>query len=512
MAEQPVERAAEAFAATLARLRGERRLSQKRLATQMGFDPSYVSHVEARRHRPTEDFARRAEAVLQAGGVLWQRFQEYDAVRNASTSSAPRPQRTVTVEQRLPPGPGLIVEHEHAELSFADGVYRCVVRRELLNAGSEPVTRYPARIAVDRFPAEPERSNRHYHDHPLRWDELELTARCGDEVMRWRPKHDRDAFKEVWLLFENDDTRFPLYPGRQTTIEYSYVVGQDKWGTWFQRAIRLPTRRLSVRLCFPASVQPLVWGVETSLTSEAVALRTPVNEHHHGDQVVFDWGIDDPALGARFRLEWRFRDDGRPPKGDSPTKPDSLSEPSVRMASAGIVQRGASVLTQPARRFLLPADAAMATEVVTRLRETFDRVVRLHDFSKGVGLAAPQIGLGWAAAVVRAPSSGPEPLVLLNPVVVAASADEDEQFEGCLSFFDVRGVVRRPLSIDVKFSNLAGVIATRTFRHAAARLVAHEIDHLNGLLYRDRMAVGAELIPVQRYQSSGRPWRYDNEG
>src|SRR5256886_15597448 len=77
----PQDRAADAFAAELARWRTERGLSKKQLANQMGFDPSYVSHVEGRRHRPTEDFARRAEAVLQADGAIWARFTEYEEPR-----------------------------------------------------------------------------------------------------------------------------------------------------------------------------------------------------------------------------------------------------------------------------------------------------------------------------------------------------------------------------------------------------------------------------------------------
>ena len=151
-----------------------------------------------------------------------------------------------------------------------------MVRRDLYNAGAEPVTRYLVRISVDRYPGEPERSNRHYRDHPLTWTELDLDARCGEEPMHWRPKHDRDAFKEIWLLFENDNARFPLYPGQRATIEYAYTVGEDKWGHWFQRAVRLPTRCLSVRLDFPAETRPVVWGVETSLTAEAGPLRTPM--------------------------------------------------------------------------------------------------------------------------------------------------------------------------------------------------------------------------------------------
>ena len=80
-------------------------MTKKQLAAPMGFDPSYVSHVEGRRHRPTEDFARRAEAVLGAGGAIWQRFQEYDELRHA------RGRRRRTATRRCPgsgcrPAPG----------------------------------------------------------------------------------------------------------------------------------------------------------------------------------------------------------------------------------------------------------------------------------------------------------------------------------------------------------------------------------------------------------------------
>src|SRR5689334_1751871 len=124
-----LERAADAFAAALVQWRAERGLSKKRLAAEMGFDPSYISHIEARRHRPTEDFARRAESVLRAGGMIWQRFREYEDARvNAggdgrSTSSrpdgrsagsragAPRQRTDRGAVERLPLLTGLIVEH-----------------------------------------------------------------------------------------------------------------------------------------------------------------------------------------------------------------------------------------------------------------------------------------------------------------------------------------------------------------------------------------------------------------
>ena len=67
--------------------------------------------------------------------------------------------------------------------------------------------------------------------------------------MLWTVRYDRDAFKELWLRFENERGRFPLYPGERAWIEYSYTVSDRKWGNWFQRAVRLPTQHLLCVWC-----------------------------------------------------------------------------------------------------------------------------------------------------------------------------------------------------------------------------------------------------------------------
>ncbi|MBY8873723.1 peptide deformylase [Micromonospora sp. PLK6-60] len=507
MTTSPIERAADSFAAELARHRTGRGLTKKQLATLMGFDPSYVSHVEGRRHRPTEDFARRAEAVLEASGAIWQRFREYDELRHARSALPHR--EPPAPGQWMPPGTGLIVEREQASLRYADEAYHCVIRRELYNAGTEPVTRYLVRVAVDRYPNDPGRSNRHHREHPLTFAELQLRAYREDggerEPMHWRAKHDRDAFKEIWLLFENADERFPLYPGDRATIEYAYQVGREKWGPWFQRAVRVPTRRLEVWLDLPVEADPQVWGVETSLSAEEGPLRTPLVRRVEGDRAVFEWATDDPPLNARYRMQWRFR--GRRVDADPARRP-AVARPSDRMRALGVVQRGADLLRQPARQFDLPRDERTAREVVDRLAATLDRLDELHPFSKGVGIAAPQLGLGWSAAVVRPPDRTVEPVVLLNPRVVDAAGDTDEQYEGCLSFFDHRGLVPRPLRIDVEHAQWDGSRVITAFEYAMARLVAHEIDHLEGRLYTERMAPGVPLVPVEEYRETGNPWRY----
>jgi peptide deformylase len=504
MTTSPVERAAEAFAAALAQWRVDRGMSKKQLAARMSFDPSYVSHVEGRRHRPTEDFARRAESVLDAGGAIWRAYQEYDELRHARSPAHRDPP---VPEQWMPPGAGLIVDQEIAELTWIDGAYRCRIRRDLYNAGTEPVTRYLARMAVDRYPQDADRSNRHHRAHPLTYAEMNLRATCGDEPMHWRSKHDRDAFKEVWLLFENDHGRFPLYPGQRVTIEYAWTVGQEKWGQWFQRAVRLPTRHLTVRLTFPVEFEAQVWGVETSLAAEA-PVRTPLAHRADAAHATFEWSTDAPALNARYRLEWRFR--GGPSEVPEPAAEpaDELEPAAARMRDAGIVQHGDDRLRRSARPLDLPRDELVARDTVGQLRAALDRVEAMHDFSKGAGVAAPQLGLPHAVAVVRPPDRGAAPVILLNPRVVGSSRETDEQYEGCLSFFDHRGLVPRPLRIDVEHTRYDGRRIITTFDRAMARLVSHEIDHLEGRLYPDRMPPGATLVPVGEYRLVGQPWTY----
>ena len=146
----------------------------------------------------------------------------------------------------------------------------------LRNTGTQPVTQYLIRISVDRHPGDPERSNRLYREDPLTWEEIACRRLCGDEPMTWKVKHDRDAFKEVWLLFENADRRFPLYPGETTWINYVYTVQAHKWGQWWGRAIRLPTHQLSMTLALPARLEPVVWGIATSMTVDASPFPTPI--------------------------------------------------------------------------------------------------------------------------------------------------------------------------------------------------------------------------------------------
>lgn len=477
--------------------------SQKALAAAVGYTPSYVSKVETGTVVPSRAFVDNADRQLRAGRALVRRWKALqDATGGTAGEGHGSSVAAAPDDPQSAPSAALLVEHEHAELTYVDGVFRTLVRRQLRNTGSEPVTQYLIRIAVDRHPGDPERSNRLYRESPLTWEEIGLIATCGEEPMTWRVKHDRDAFKELWLLLENTDGRFPLYPGQTTWIEYVYTVSAEKWGPWWQRAIRLPTRRLSIKLDFPSELRPAVWGMETSMTAESSAFRTPIDRIEEGNRTLFMWSADDPDLHARYHVEWKFRTDTQHGKGG-----DLVAEkPSEKMAGLGVVQEGDDVLSTPAERFQLPEEAEDARRVVAQLVATMERVGQVHSFAKGMGIAAPQVGIGRAAAVVRTPTG--ETVTLLNPRVIDESSDRDEQYEGCLSFFDVRGMVPRPLCIEVEHQDVTGATHITVFEHGVARLVGHEVDHLEGRLYRSRMRPGVEPIPVSQYRGTGQSWAY----
>jgi peptide deformylase len=99
-------------------------------------------------------------------------------------------------------------------------------------------------------------------------------------------------------------------------------------------------------------------------------------------------------------------------------------------------------------------------------------------------------------------------ITLLNPRVIEESEASDEQYEGCWSFFDQRGKVVRPLVMHVEHYDIDGTCRISCFERGDTRLAAHEIDHINGVLYINRLAPEAELIPITKYGGTGSAWTY----
>jgi peptide deformylase len=106
----------------------------------------------------------------------------------------------------------------------------------------------------------------------------------------------------------------------------------------------------------------------------------------------------------------------------------------------------------------------------------------------GVGLAAPQIGVNKRVAIVDL-SVGADPgavIVLINPVVLEAFGEQKEE-EGCLSVPDLAEKVLRPERVRVRAADASGNVREIEGTGLLARALCHETDHLNGLVFVDRL-------------------------
>jgi peptide deformylase len=125
----------------------------------------------------------------------------------------------------------------------------------------------------------------------------------------------------------------------------------------------------------------------------------------------------------------------------------------------------------------------------------------------GVGLAAPQIGLPLQLAVIKIGKTPTRknltalpPIVLINPKIESHSKAELQDWEGCLSLPAVRGIVPRYKQIVVSYYDETGKKQRKTIdKFFVARVFQHEIDHLNGLLYVDRMRDMQNLMTLGEY-------------
>ena len=108
--------------------------------------------------------------------------------------------------------------------------------------------------------------------------------------------------------------------------------------------------------------------------------------------------------------------------------------------------------------------------------------------ASGLGLAAPQVGVSTRVILYRLPDKGLR--VLINPKIIAMRGEQLEPEEGCLSIPGLQGVVRRAQEIRVKGFDERNRPVSRRVTDLEARVIQHEIDHLDGILFIDRADPG----------------------
>ncbi len=147
------------------------------------------------------------------------------------------------------------------------------------------------------------------------------------------------------------------------------------------------------------------------------------------------------------------------------------------MAIRNIVTEGDSVLRKVCRTVLTFDD---------KLAQLLDDMAETMYKADGAGLAAPQVGMLKRVCVIDA---GDGLVELINPVIVSAEGEQIGE-EGCLSVPGKYGVVKRPMKVTVRANDRNGDVFTITGEGLKARAFCHEIDHLDGVLYIDKVENG----------------------
>ena len=142
---------------------------------------------------------------------------------------------------------------------------------------------------------------------------------------------------------------------------------------------------------------------------------------------------------------------------------------------------------------------AVGAEDMERVRDLVPRMFATMYRAPGIGLAAPQVGVGLRFAIVDLmPDDRPAPIVLINPEVIARSEEQATREEGCLSLPGQYADVTRPARVTVRFTDVNGAKRQIEAEGLLAACLQHEIDHLDGILFIDHLSALKRNIILRR--------------
>ena len=150
---------------------------------------------------------------------------------------------------------------------------------------------------------------------------------------------------------------------------------------------------------------------------------------------------------------------------------------------------------------LLRQIAAPVTQITPELKELAQQMLQTMYEANGIGLAAPQVGRSIRLVVIHLadsdtrPADDPasKPLVLINPVITQKGKDKATAEEGCLSLPGLSAKVKRPAEVTVQALDLDGKLCEYAGEGIFARCLQHELDHLDGVLFIDKVSLAAKL-------------------
>ena len=139
--------------------------------------------------------------------------------------------------------------------------------------------------------------------------------------------------------------------------------------------------------------------------------------------------------------------------------------------------------------------------------ELIDCLISAAIASKGVGIAAPQISQSYRIFIVASHPSGRyphaptmPPTAMINPCILNHSREMTKDWEGCLSVPNTRGLVPRYRQIEVAYTTRTGETVQTVLNDFVARIFQHELDHLNGIIFTDRIIDSEDLYTEAEYQ------------
>ena len=154
---------------------------------------------------------------------------------------------------------------------------------------------------------------------------------------------------------------------------------------------------------------------------------------------------------------------------------------------------------------MLREPAEPIQEVGDEVRQLVRDMLETMYHAQGIGLAAPQVGVSERVIVVdlgESDEDGVGTLALVNPVVVEASRKKDRAPEGCLSIPGMEEVVERPATVTVEGLDPDGVSVSLEASGLLGRALQHEIDHLDGVLFIDRVSPLKRRMLLRKWQKS----------
>jgi peptide deformylase len=169
-------------------------------------------------------------------------------------------------------------------------------------------------------------------------------------------------------------------------------------------------------------------------------------------------------------------------------------------------------MVRPIRKIgdpVLRKRAAKVDKITKDVQKLIDDMVETMRAAHGQGLAAPQIGVSLRVAVVETVKDlddgkqEKQLVALVNPEVVKASEDQWQHAEGCLSIPGWRGDVERPYQITVKAIDRSGERVRFSADGMFARAIQHEIDHLDGVFYTDKLVAPDRIWQVNEDDDDG---------